>query len=134
MKTFTTKLSAALLVLALPTLTFAQPPDPSSGGKSTGRILTGLALIGGGIGFIYGSTDFQSSCGPGDTEVTISGMPRQCVTVAPRYVSVDEGLHTSTVARPWMMWTGLGLGVAGFLTLALPAKAQKVAPAVSFTK
>jgi hypothetical protein len=121
-RALTTALAVALMAVAIPA---------HAGDK---KLITGMLLIAGGGGLTIGAFNYDTSCAPGETTVTVrvNGVnDTSCVRSTYNAVTVSEQTTTGTFARPALLWAGLGTAAAGVVVLMLPTKAQTVAGGVT---
>ena len=103
-----------VLVLAVP----AQAQEPRA--RSSSRTLTGVLLIAGGAGAIAGAFNYRRDCsGYRSTfrqeRYFFDETYDYCTTVYDRHVHVEETPWDISLARPGLLWGGIGAIAFGTL-------------------
>ena len=93
-----------------------------------------LSIVVGG-GAIITAFDYDSYCSTGATTITTSVngyRDTTCVSSGYGQVTIKGPDGSATFARPYMLWTGLGMIAGGTILLLIPSKAKAYTPNLHF--
>lgn len=91
----------------------------------------GWLSILGGTGLVIGAFNYSTGCSSGATTITTHNAgytDTTCISSGYGYVDIKGPDTSAALARPTMLWVGLGAAATGVLLLLIPSGAQRYTP------